>query len=63
MLFTSHNMREVEEVCDEVVFLARGRVLDQGPVADVVARAQSEDLEHMFIRVARDGALQPGGGG
>ncbi|WP_035104562.1 ABC transporter ATP-binding protein [Desulfohalovibrio reitneri] len=63
MLFTSHNMREVEEVCDEVVFLARGRVLDQGPVAEVVARAQSEDLEHMFIRVARDGALTPGGKG
>ncbi len=58
MLYTSHNMREVEEMCDRVIFLSRGRVAFQGKTAAVLERARSGSLEEVFIAIARDGTLQ-----
>ena len=55
ILYTSHNMREVEVLCDRVLFLSRGRAVAQGPPRDVIARAQSASLEDVFIAIARDG--------
>ena len=55
IVYTSHNMREVEVLCDRVLFLARGRAVAEGPPRDVIARAQSESLEDVFIAIARDG--------
>jgi ABC-2 type transport system ATP-binding protein len=55
IVYTSHNMREVEVLCDRVLFLARGRAVAEGPPRDVIARAQSASLEDVFIAIARDG--------
>jgi ABC-2 type transport system ATP-binding protein len=55
IVYTSHNMREVEVLCDRVLFLARGRAVAEGPPREVIARAQSESLEDVFIAIARDG--------
>jgi ABC-2 type transport system ATP-binding protein len=38
VLFSSHYLKEVEEVCDEVVVLDRGRVIAAGPVAELIER-------------------------
>jgi len=57
ILYTSHNMREVEEFCDRIVFLHRGRKLTEGPPAEVLARANSRSLDELFIRVATSGEL------
>ncbi|QSR84418.1 ABC transporter ATP-binding protein [Methylacidimicrobium sp. B4] len=54
MLYTSHNMREVEEVCDRVLFLRRGRLLAEGSPAEVLQRFRCEDLETLFIQLARE---------
>ena len=59
MLYTSHNMRDVEEVCDRVVFLHKGRVLHEGTPDQIVAHFQEKSLEDVFIRVARSGDLEP----
>ena len=52
-LITSHNMREVEEMCDRIVFIHQGRVVATGAPAEVSAQYGSVDLESAFLRVTR----------
>jgi len=59
ILYTSHNMRDVEEVCDRVVFLHRGKVLVTGTPDEILRHFQEETLEDVFIRVARGGDIEP----
>jgi ABC-2 type transport system ATP-binding protein len=54
VLWTSHNMREVETVCDRVLFLSRGRVLLHGDPKRLPAEHGKKDLEELFISVARE---------
>ena len=58
MIYTSHNMREVEDMCDYIVFLSRGRIVARGTPRAVLARAHNASLEEVFIRIARDGTLR-----
>ena len=54
VLWTSHNMYEVEDVCDRVLFLSRGRILLEGD-PKVLPRAHGKaTLEDLFIAVARE---------
>ncbi|MBX5492152.1 MAG: ABC transporter ATP-binding protein [Chloroflexi bacterium] len=58
ILYTSHNMAEIEEVCDRVIFIHRGRILAEGSPLDVTrqilgAAVEEPDLEEVFIHVAR----------
>jgi ABC-2 type transport system ATP-binding protein len=53
MIYTSHNMPEVEQMCDRVIFLAGGRIVAEGAPDQVVARAGSSSLEDLFIALAR----------
>jgi len=53
VLWTSHNMREVEEVCDRVLFLSRGRLLLEGDPRALPAAHGAASLEELFVRVAR----------
>jgi ABC-2 type transport system ATP-binding protein len=54
VLWTSHNMYEVEEVCDRVLFLARGQVLLDGNPKTLPQEHGKESLEELFITVARE---------
>jgi ABC-2 type transport system ATP-binding protein len=54
VLWTSHNMREVEEVCDRVLFLSHGRILLEGDPRELPARHGRATLEDLFIAVARE---------
>jgi len=60
ILYTSHNMAEVEELCDRVLFLHHGRVITAGTPLEVsrhVLRGDVEKaaLEEVFLRITRDG--------
>jgi ABC-2 type transport system ATP-binding protein len=55
MLVTSHNMREVERLCDRILFLAAGRTVAAGSAAELASRFGVGDLEAVFLRVARPG--------
>lgn len=57
ILYTSHNMKDIEEVCDRVIFLHKGRIVCEGPPADIVARSSGSSLEDVFIQIARDGEI------
>jgi ABC-2 type transport system ATP-binding protein len=52
VLWTSHNMYEVEDVCDRVLFLSHGRILLQGDPRTLPATHGKETLEELFITVA-----------
>jgi ABC-2 type transport system ATP-binding protein len=54
ILWTSHNMNEVEAVCDRVLFLSRGKVLLEGDPRTLPREHGSATLEDLFIRVARE---------
>jgi ABC-2 type transport system ATP-binding protein len=54
ILWTSHNMNEVEAVCDRVLFLSRGKVLLEGNPRTLPQEHGSASLEDLFIRVARE---------
>jgi ABC-2 type transport system ATP-binding protein len=58
IIYTSHNMREVEVLCDRVLFLARGKAVTEGTPKDVIAHAQRASLEDVFISIARDGEVR-----
>ena len=54
ILWTSHNMNEVEAVCDRVLFLSRGKILLEGDPHTLPQEHGSATLEDLFIRVARE---------
>jgi ABC-2 type transport system ATP-binding protein len=53
VLWTSHNMYEVQEVCDRVLFLSRGKILLEGDPKTLPAQHGKATLEELFITVAR----------
>lgn len=54
VLWTSHNMHEVEEVCDRVLFLSRGRILLEGDPKTLPHEHGKATLEDLFVTVARE---------
>ena len=50
VFFSSHQLREVEQICDQVAVIDRGRLVVQGPLAEVAA---GRDLETLFMELAR----------
>ena len=52
LLVTSHNMVEVERLCDRVVFISQGKIVADGRPGDVAARFGRDDLEGVFLHLA-----------
>lgn len=53
ILLASHNMREVERLADRVIMLKAGRIIDDAPPAALLAKYGRDDLEEVFLDVAR----------
>jgi len=54
VLWTSHNMYEVEEICDRVLFLSHGKILLEGNPRTLPSLYGKKNLEELFIKVARE---------
>jgi len=54
VLWTSHNMYEVEDVCDRVLFLSHGKILLEGDPKRLPGEHGKSTLEELFITVARE---------
>jgi ABC-2 type transport system ATP-binding protein len=59
VLWTSHNMYEVEDVCDRVLFLSHGRILLEGDPRTLPATHGKDSLEELFITLANQVVDQP----
>ena len=53
VLLASHNMVEVERLCDRVIIMKRGRIEDDAPPAVLLTRYGRDTLEEVFLDVAR----------
>ena len=53
ILLASHNMAEVERLCSDVVMLKKGRIVDRGTPRQLLDRYGREDLEDVFLDIAR----------
>lgn len=69
LLVTSHNMREVEILCERVVILSHGGIAADGTAEEVTAAFDTDDLEDAFLQIAarsrtaagaEDGPAAPG---
>ena len=54
ILLASHNMAEVERLCSDVLMLRQGRIVDRGTPDELLARYGRDDLEAVFLDIARD---------
>ena len=59
ILLASHNMAEVERLCGHVLMLKQGRVVDQGSPAELLSKYGRDDLEEVFLDIARGRAREP----
>ena len=57
ILYTSHNMRDIETICDRIIFLHKGEIIVEGTRDEIKQHFQEQSLEDVFIHIARDGEL------
>jgi ABC-2 type transport system ATP-binding protein len=53
ILLASHNMQEVERLCDRVIMLKEGRIVGDASPAELLARFERSSLEEVFLDLAR----------
>jgi ABC-2 type transport system ATP-binding protein len=53
ILMASHNMGEVERLCDDVLMMRRGKIVDRGSPDALIARYGRQTLEEVFLDIAR----------
>jgi ABC-2 type transport system ATP-binding protein len=54
ILYTSHNMKEMEEMSDRIIFLHKGKIIAEGQPGEVVRSFGRANLEEVFLKVARE---------
>ncbi len=58
LITTSHNMLDVAELCDRIVFMRAGEVVEDGSAKEILLRYGSESLEDVFIAIARSHLIE-----
>jgi ABC-2 type transport system ATP-binding protein len=53
ILLASHNMKEVERLCDSVIMMKEGQIVDRGTCNDLISRHGRNNLEDTFLKIAR----------
>jgi len=54
MLLASHNMKEVERLCDKIVMMKQGQIVDAGTCKELINKHGRANLEDTFLKIARD---------
>ena len=63
ILLASHNMAEVERLCDQVLMMRAGRIVDRGAPSELIERHGRVDMEQVFLTIARQADGAPGATG
>tara|TARA_Y100000591_G_scaffold280499_1_gene259781 strand:- start:244 stop:978 length:735 start_codon:yes stop_codon:yes gene_type:complete len=53
ILLASHNMREVERLCNKVIMMKQGKIVDSGTCDELIKKHGRENLEETFLKIAR----------
>jgi len=54
ILFSSHNMTEVQKLCNRVAIIHRGRIVAEGSIDDLKQSSRQKDFEELFVRLVGD---------
>ena len=54
ILIASHNMIEVERLCDEVMMMKNGEIIDKGKSVDLISKHGRKNLEEFFLKIVRE---------
>ena len=58
ILYTSHNMREMEEMSNRIILLQHGHIVAEGTADQIIQRYGQLDLEEVFLKLAREPKAQ-----
>ena len=53
ILLASHNMSEVERLCDSVIMMKNGKIIDNGTCVELIKKHGRNNLEETFLKLAR----------
>ena len=53
ILLASHNMAEVERLCDSIIMMKNGRIIDEGTCEEIIKKHGRNNLEETFLKLAR----------
>ena len=53
ILLASHNMKEVERLCNNVIMMKQGKIVDSGTCEELIKKHGRENLEDTFLKIAR----------
>ena len=53
ILLASHNMNEVERLCDSVIMMRKGKIIDSGTCNELIEKHGRDNLEETFLKLAR----------
>ena len=54
ILLASHNMKEVERLCDQVIMMKEGEIVDRGTCQSLIDKHGRNNLEDTFLKLARN---------
>ncbi|QGU94346.1 ATP-binding cassette domain-containing protein [Clostridium bovifaecis] len=54
IIFSSHSMNEVEKLCDRIIIIHKGRLIEEGTVEGLKAKYNNEDMEEIFMSLVGD---------
>ncbi len=54
VLYTSHNMDEMEELCDRIIFMNKGNIIAMGTPDEILTQFGGADLEEVFLKITRE---------
>ena len=53
ILLASHNMTEVERLCDSIIMMKNGKIIDKGTCEEIIKKHGRKNLEETFLKLAR----------
>jgi ABC-2 type transport system ATP-binding protein len=53
IIYTSHNMYEMQQVSDRIIFLNEGRIVAEGTADEIISLYKGTNLEDVFLKIAR----------
>ncbi len=55
IIFSSHSMAEVEKLCDRIVIISKGIIVEEGTPKELKEKYNNDDLEQVFMRLVGEG--------
>jgi sodium transport system ATP-binding protein len=56
ILYSAHNMVEVEDLCDRIILIHKGNLLDEGTIPEVISRSGAPNLTECFLSLVKEPA-------